>query len=422
MTRFSLSRFMKDRRGNFGMMTAILLPMSIGVGGMAIDMTRVIQEKIDLQALADSATLATAAKLSNEDNMSEAQAESMARDFFLSQYLSQLEQSGMSAEEIAKIKAELEKNTTSDATITALGGSSKNFEVKMSATHAVPLNPLSQMLGMTSFPVTISSVANSARQGNALSMYVALDRSGSMAWDTTTVDPINPTKTVRGVYQCGYYTCYGNYQTTNYVTKIAALKAAGSVMFAELLKASAPDVTSVSLQQEEAKKLIRIGAVSYTDRTQKEEPLAWGTLKAAKYVSDLPEVPTGGTDASGALELAFSALKSTNSNEANQHKSMKNMNFGRFIVLMTDGEMTGSSGTWNQTIDNKVRAQCQAAKDDKITIFTVAFMAPDRGKSLLKACASGTDNYYESDDMTDLVQAFGDIGRKAAKTAVRLTN
>ncbi|MGE6743677.1 VWA domain-containing protein [Allorhizobium pseudoryzae] len=435
MISFSLPRLIKDRGGNFGMMTALLLPLSIGVGGMAIDLTNVMQQKSDLQSMADAATLAAAAKLSTTDAMTEEQAEEMAKDYLIGQKLQELEQQGLTKEQLAEAKAELLKSTEAEATITSTGGSSKAFVVKMNSTYAIQLNPLTQMLGFKTVPVSIASVANSAREGNALSMYLVLDRSGSMAWDTTTVDPVSPTKTVTqdayGYYACTDWrgrpaTCYGWYTetktVTNYVTKIAALKAAASVMFTELLKASAPDVASANLQQEEAKKLIRVGAVSYTHQTQKEEPPAWGTTKASDYVQALPEQPTGGTDATGALDIAFAAFKSANGNEAAQHKTKGNDNFGRFIVLMTDGEMTGNSANWNQALDTKVRAQCQTAKDDKITVFTVAFMAPDRGKSLLKACASGEENYYESNDMTELVKAFGDIGRKAAKTAVRLTN
>jgi hypothetical protein len=49
-------------------------------------------------------------------------------------------------------------------------------------------------------------------------------------------------------------------------------------------------------------------------------------------------------------------------------------------------------------------------------------MAPEKGKSLLSYCASGDDYYYDPEDMTGLVQSFGDIARKAAKTATRLTS
>ncbi len=425
---------LRDRGGNFGMMTAILLPVTIGVGGMAIDLTNLLQQKADLQATADAATLAAASKMSSED-ITEAQAMAVAESYLISQTLMEYEQSGATKAELDALRAALEASTTAQATATSTGGTSKAFEVRITTTSNVQLNPLTQMLGFTTVPISISSVAASAREGNALSMYLALDRSGSMAWDTTTVDPVNPTKQVQeqvyGSYACKDWwgnntTCYGWYNQTktvpNYVTKIAALKSAANVLFGELQKASAPDATTTALREQEAKKLIRIGAVSYTHETQKEEKPDWGTTKAAKYVADLPAVPEGGTDATGAMDVAFAALRKSNKTEETQHKAKDNISFGRYIVLMTDGEMTGYSSSWNKTIDDKVRAQCKTAKDDGITVFTVAFMAPDKGKSLLSACASSDDNYYEADNMAKLVQAFGDIGRKAAKTSSRLTN
>jgi Flp pilus assembly protein TadG len=421
---------LKDRGGNFAMTTALLLPITIGVGGMAVDLTNVMQEKSNLQSVGDAATLAAASKMS-QDDISANEAKSVVEDYLLGQYLAQLRQSGATEQEIDLARAELLENTSVEATVTSTGGSGKAFDVKMTTTHSVPLNPLTRLIGPASIPVTISSVAASAREGNALSMYLVLDRSGSMAWDTTTVNPVNPTKTESydewGTCYDWRGRAYGCYvQKTravpNYVTKIDALKAAATMMFGELQKASAPDTSSATLREQEAKKLIRIGAVSYTHETQDEQKAAWGTTAAAKYVSDLPTVPTGGTDASGALAVGFADLISTNTTEATQHKAKGNIAFARFMVLMTDGEMTGNSSSWNRGIDDKVRTACANAKKDNITIFAVAFMAPDKGKDLLKACATNIDNYYESNDMAALVTAFGDIGRKAAKTATRLTN
>ncbi|WP_137133487.1 vWA domain-containing protein [Rhizobium sp. FKY42] len=407
--------------GNFATITAILLPLTIGVGGAAVDLTNVMREKADIQNIADAATLAAASKMSKDD-ITEAEATKMAKDEMLGQYLANLKANGTSEEDLAAIKAELLKNMDAGASITSTGGSSKNFEVHMTLKADVQLSGLSRILGFESIPISVSSISASAREGNALSMYLVLDESGSMAWDTTTVDPINPTKTVTGWYQCGYYQCWGSYQATNYVTKIAALKTAAGVMMNELLKAAAPDVTSATAQETEAKKLIRIGAVSYTHETQKELKPSWGTTAAKNYVLDLPAVPTGGTDASGAMAVAFSDLQKANVTEETQHKAKKNFSFSRFIVLMTDGEMTGYSASWNKGIDDKVRTACAQAKADGITVFTVAFMAPDKGKDLLQTCASNKESYYESSNMSDLVAAFGDIGRKAAKTQTRLTN
>jgi hypothetical protein len=122
------------------------------------------------------------------------------------------------------------------------------------------------------------------------------------------------------------------------------------------------------------------------------------------------------------MTKAFAALKSANATEKAAHDSKKNGSFERFIVLMTDGEMTGNSSTWNKTLDTKVRGICEQAKTDGIKVYAIAFMAPANGKSLLDYCSSGAGYYYEPNNMTALVESFGEIARKAAKTGTRLTN
>jgi len=57
-----------------------------------------------------------------------------------------------------------------------------------------------------------------------------------------------------------------------------------------------------------------------------------------------------------------------------------------------------------------------------IKIYTVAFMAPDKGKALLKFCASTDANYYEPNTMDALTAAFSSIGEAATKSTSRLTN
>jgi Mg-chelatase subunit ChlD len=101
---------------------------------------------------------------------------------------------------------------------------------------------------------------------------------------------------------------------------------------------------------------------------------------------------------------------------------MGNSKVDRFIVLMTDGEMTGNSNKWNSVKDQNVRDACDQTKKDGITIFTVAFMAPDKGKSLLQYCASSAGNYYEAETMEKLISDFSSIAQEATKAATLLTN
>lgn len=448
MTHSTFTRLMKDRAGNFGIMTAVMLPVLLGVAGVAIDLTRVMEEKNQLQALADSATLGAASAMADKGTMTEAEAEEMGTSILVGQKMQEYEKAGMDPNTLAATRAELKKNTEADAKITIASNTAANYTVTMTTGYDVPLNGLTAMLGFTKMHINVTSTSQAGREGNALSMYLALDESGSMAWDTTTVDVTNPTKTVmKSVYEenyvCGtkgngkpkYCTGYHDVATSvpNYVTKMASLKAAAGTMFFELGKAD-PDKT-----------LIRVGADSYDDKTKAEQPIGWGETDVSTYITNLPAVPDGGTDATGALTNALNALKVANTKEKNAHAVQNNTSFERFIVFMTDGEMTGNSSSWNSSIDAKVRELCLAAKSDGqtdavktklkngdvlteeekskgIKIYTIAFMAPDKGKSLLNYCSSGAGYYYEPTNMTQLVQSFGEIARKAAKTGTRLTN
>ncbi|WP_210166474.1 TadE/TadG family type IV pilus assembly protein [Neorhizobium galegae] len=404
-------RLVKDRAGNFGIITAAMLPVLLAVGGVAVDLTHVMEEKNKLQALADSATLAAAAAMADKGTMTVEEAQTLAKNFLLGPKKADIRNSGLpTAEQDAQI-AKIEKDTTALATIATASNTAASYEVSMKSAYEVPLTGLTSFLGFTAMRVSVDSKSASGREGNALSMYLALDESGSMAWDTTTVDPTNPTK--QESYDCTtgwqYKTCTRT--VPNYLSKMLSLKTAAAVMFAELKKA---DPNS---------ELIRVGADSYDDKTKAEQKIDWGTTAASTYVNKLPAVPDGGTDASGAMTNAFNALKAANAAEKTAHDSKKNTSFERFIVLMTDGEMTGNSSSWSKTLDTKVRGICDQAKTDGIKIYTIAFMAPDNGKSLLEYCSSGkAEYYYEPDDMTTLVESFGEIARKAAKTGTRLTN
>jgi Mg-chelatase subunit ChlD len=84
-------------------------------------------------------------------------------------------------------------------------------------------------------------------------------------------------------------------------------------------------------------------------------------------------------------------------------------------VLMTDGEMTGRDGYWSQKIDSKVRAACDKARTDGITIYTVGFMAPSGGRELLQYCATSKMDYYEADTAAGLVAAFSNIAENISK-------
>ncbi len=58
---------------------------------------------------------------------------------------------------------------------------------------------------------------------------------------------------------------------------------------------------------------------------------------------------------------------------------------------------------------------------DRIQIFTVAFMVPQKVKDLLASCGTTPSNAYQPNSMAQLVADFGH-GRQGDELATRLTN
>ena len=403
-----LLSLLADKQGNFAMMTAIMLPVLFGFAGAGLEITKVMQVKSDLQNAADAATLAgaTAARIA-EGKKSDAEIAAEANIVIMAQPWSK----ELTDDEKKKAKEGL--NTEAKSLVSPLG---TDFTITTNLSYDIKLNPLLGFIGLSTMKVGVTSTAKSSfNKGAALSMYLVLDKSGSMSFKTNTVD--------KSKYSCPNYTednwkynPYLNSTSPCYVNKITSLKTAVSYLVDTLNKS---DPTYKSSGSPESA-LVRTGAVAYNHNSSIAQGLAWGTKKSKDYVQALSA--EGGTDANAALTTAFAALKSTNADEMKAHKDAGNSSFERFIVLMTDGEMTGNSSIWNAGTDAAVRRTCAAAKADGIKLYTVAFMAPDRGKSLLQACATSMDNYYAPENVEEIVEAFGDIARKAAGNISRLTN
>jgi Flp pilus assembly protein TadG len=405
-----LFSLLRETSGNFGMMTALLLPVSIGVVGLGLDATTMLQNKRTLQNAVDAAALATATAMT-KDTMSTTDADAMAKSFVLSQMANVLSDATTASANLT--------TTAQISTPTPSSGSGKIYDVGLTSSYTMQTNALSQAFGWKTVTISAYGKAEAAKQNeqNGLSLYLVLDRSGSMSFITDQID--------RSRYYCPNYTSenWGYYPYLQpsypcYINKIASLKTAVGTMSDTLTKAD-PTASSYTVPKS---RLVRVGAVAFNADTFPEQAPTWGTQAALGYVNSIPPYPTGGTDASDALSLAYEALRTKNTTEKDAHMRAGVPNFDRYIVFMTDGEMTGDSAEWNPSFDNKARVMCKAIKRDGIHLFTVAFMAPPRGKALLQACASDDTSYYEPNTMAGLVSAFQDIAQKASKSTTRLTN
>jgi Flp pilus assembly protein TadG len=89
----------------------------------------------------------------------------------------------------------------------------------------------------------------------------------------------------------------------------------------------------------------------------------------------------------------------------------------KVMILMTDGENTrAKNGVMhnqagqNNKADQTTRDLCNAIKDEKITIYTIAYEVNDTStRDLLKGCATVEANYYNARNAGQLRKAFEDI-------------
>ena len=290
---------------------------------------------------------------------------------------------------------------------TALVGNGKSFKVDVSTSYTQEFNAFTRLLGQTSTTMNAKSSAESATESkNALSMFLVLDRSGSMAFITNEI--LSNNKKCQNHTAQNWYT--ENLKETKpcYVSKIAALKLAVASLFTQLNTA------------DPQKQFDRTGAVTYNDRMIPAEDLSWGTNHALNYVNQIPSVPQGGTDSSSAFATAYS--KVIDGSEDTAHEKKNGQVPTKYIVFMTDGENTHFNGYSNdKASDAATKKSCDDARDANVEVYSVAFMAPARGQQLLKYCATTSNHYFEAQNMATLVSAFKAIGERTSAVVSRLT-
>lgn len=391
-------RFAANKYGNFGIMTTILVPVVLAAVAISMDISKLLADKTKLASALDAASLATASALTNGD-ITTAQAQNFATRIAAGQLAATL-----TTAQIAELKTSLVAQVSSQGS-----GSKKDYTVKVTGQFSEKLLAFSTFHAGGTRKVGGSSTASSqAQTATAISLYLVIDESGSMAWPTETEDTSKPNG-------CNQYPKKDwdkkVFYKPCYVTKIASLKTAATALFDQMDSIESSDSTNL---------LVRTGVNSFNHEVKGRSNLTWGTSKARTYVSDRPVKPMGGTDMTDALDEAKVALNSNG--EASAQSANGNKTFKKFIVLMTDGENTGESSEWKPALDAVALSTCNEARAAGVTIFTVAYMAPQNGENLLKSCAGDISNYYKASDMPSLIKAFSEIGGKVANQTTRMTN
>jgi Flp pilus assembly protein TadG/uncharacterized protein YegL len=343
-----------------------------------------IATKAALQNAADAASLAAASALASK-GITNDQAVTLATNFITGQMANHMDNPAAEKVKPFNFSSCTHVNVNSRTTV----GTAKKYNVTVQTCYEVKYSALSAFLGQSGGRVAVtSSTESSTESKNALSMYLVLDRSGSMA---------EYTDTVSGSYTCRYgrksYTCY------TYYDKITALRMAATSLMVKLGSAD-PDTT-----------LVRTGSVSYNTDMQTANPLKWGEATTKTYISKL--TADGGTDSGLAFKTAYQALVASTENTAHMNKNGQVPS--KYIVFMTDGDNNYT------TADTETKKWCDLARTDGIEVYSVAFMAPTRGKALLNYCATTSAHYFAAENADDLNAAFEYIGERATETATRLT-
>nr|CAD6630145.1 TadE/TadG family protein [arsenite-oxidising bacterium NT-25] len=382
----SFTDLLRCRSGNFAITTALLLPVLLGVGGMALDFTGALVTRGSAQAAADSASLAASSALAAEKIGSKAQAERLAERFVAAHL------AGDSY--LASLPYDVKVRVSESFNAATLA---KAFTVDVEVQVQHETSGLSHFLGKSTIDVAVTSTSiSSTAVQKSLSMYLVLDKSGSMQASTSRV---------KSPGACWYYWMPNanemkqTWRSPCYYNQMETLKMAASDLFDRFDEADPED------------RHIRVGSVGYDSKPLPPSPLSWGSDKSREYVSGLSAV--GGTSSTEAFRIALKAL--TDPMEITAHVNKTGKKPDRYILFMTDGANN------NKTDDVATERLCREAMDAGITVYAVAFNAPPQAKDLLHAC-SNAKTYYDATDADKLLEAFKHIGQATAGKLPRLTN
>jgi Flp pilus assembly protein TadG len=464
----TFTQLSKDKRGNFAMMAAIVTPLLLAGGGVALDLANQTAMKTRFQAAADSVSLTVATRIANGD-LTVANAEDFGEKLLLAQMTSDNSR-------FSDLKVLPEVNIQE-----IKSGGNTTWNVKVGGRVSQSTTPFSKLMGYDEMEVEIASTSTNSTisaQG-ALSMAVVVDVSGSMGWLVSEYS--QPAEIALGInyVTLGYITDYLQVSKLNHklsdqaikkvinsynydkcdkvyykknkrknflraiskplwtdantaynycVTPVNALDeyldAGGKknklknnlnliLPYLEDTKIEAlRDATAELFNQLSAadkdKKYVRTGLSAYSSSVQGTTEMEWGTNAALLYTSKMTD--GGGTSSTASMKWAYSKLESKNKTEVNAHKAKSGQaDPDKFIVFMTDGDNNYSSD------NTATEAKCKQAEKDGITIYTVAFAAPPGGQALLRNCATSPENYYSPETASELIAAFSEIAKSSSE-------
>lgn len=373
---------MRCRRGSFAVATALTMTVMLMCVGLALNVGSAYQTRGRLQDAVDAAALAASAEMAEKGASPE-----KARAAALNMLKGQLSASG----ELSYLVSPVVNITEAEPSRRA-----KTFNVEVIARFELPTGPFQALLTSTNIELSVAGRSTSGVQlKDPVSVFLVLDRSGSMQWVTSVINPAQGA--CNNYYEFNWP--HPTYQRPCYFSKIESLKQAASAL-ADELQVADPE-----------KREIRVGGISYNNFWDRPLLPEWGTEGIRRYVSELRA--GGGTNAVFPWEKANGIMMASTEQEA--HLAKNGGKPRKYIIFMTDGKND------YYFLDNSTLDLCNEAKAAGITVFTVAYMAPPEGTSLLARCASGPEYAFVALDSRHLVAAFKAIGQRVAQITNRLS-
>lgn len=417
------ARFGKSRNGSVIIVFALLLPVLVGLAGLALDVGRAHSLKQKLDAAADSAALAAAHRASqsilDQGGVVTTQSEGIAV--------------GLARKHGEAIWAE---NTLD------LGAPAVNITVKhqlgswhATATYAQSMpTSLSGMFGVKTLSVAGTAEASMEPPGKSyLDLYLLMDTSQSMGLAATESAQNYMLAQVGCQFGCHVPGADANYKT---------MKSLGLPMRIDVLRDGTVEMLKIADQS--ANTQIRAGLWTFHETFTEQVALTSNLSYVQQSVTavDLPTYEDGTHTDAALAKMTAIVPTSGDGSKSNLPKS--------FVFLITDGTQDGTrTGYWpaselllnnaGQSVAAVDPAACDGLKQKGVTVAVLyttylavpgqvqyeTMIAPGAPKipENLQACAS-PGFYIEASDATAIKAAMTQLLAKAvaATTPVRLTN
>ncbi len=392
-----LSTFLRNESGNIALLFSFLVFVLLGGAGMALDLQRAASIRADLQQSADAAVLAAIRISMNQPALTPAEVEAKAKEFF---------------DGNRRTKSQAATSNFKVVHDPATESYRLSFDVDIATT-------LTRAIGIEKISPKIESVAKLGKPPY-LEIAMVLDNTGSM----NDFDKIGDLKTA----------------ATNLVNSLHSHPDAdvriGLVPFAQYVNVGAGNAGASWLDGGSSPGAFDgcVGSRNYPANIRDDgfdvtpipevagEPCPNAILPLTDVQSTVNTAidnmtGSGWTYIPGGLAWGWSVLSAgAPFTQGLDETELEDRNGRKTMILMTDGENTKSPDYPTHDAESIANANqltdelCDAVKDDKIEIYTIAFAVSDMTiKHLLEDCGTTPDHYFEPDTASELIATFDKI-------------